>query len=229
MNALSEHFSQNKQRFKFYVVVKGKNPGIFHSWIEVLDCIKNFPDPLYKGFTNFQEALDAARQHIGINFYLSHSLKNYSDPPLDFSPNKDQNIFCQHCECMQRNYKVINEANQNFSLERTQLQKKVAQLEKEILDLKVQYPTGTMEPKKSIASPGQTVAGKDLSNPLKIVELPKAQQTQGTVDSSTKSDNQTKQTDNSATEKGKEIWDLLGQPSGKFDYLIKYSPPEHFS
>ena len=24
----------------------------------------------------------------------------------------------------------------------------------------------------------------------------------------------------------KEIWDTLGEPSGKFDYLVKYSAPE---
>ncbi|KAL2485688.1 Uncharacterized protein Adt_30444 [Abeliophyllum distichum] len=78
------------------------------------------------------------------------------------------------------------------------------------------YPKGTTEPKKSVASPVQTVAGKDSSNPLMAVDLPKIQQTQGTVDFPT---NQTQQTNPGKTE----IWDTLGEPSGKYDYLVKYS------
>ncbi|KAL2486775.1 Uncharacterized protein Adt_31531 [Abeliophyllum distichum] len=78
------------------------------------------------------------------------------------------------------------------------------------------YPKGTTEPKKSVASPVQTVADKDLSNPFMAVDLPKVQQTQGTVDFPTK---QTKQT----CPEQKEIWDTLGEPSGKYDYLVKYS------
>ncbi|KAL2462279.1 hypothetical protein Adt_45699 [Abeliophyllum distichum] len=78
------------------------------------------------------------------------------------------------------------------------------------------YPKGTTEPKKSVASPAQTVAGKDSSNPLIAVDLPKVQQTQGTVDFPT---NQTQQT----CPEQKEIWDTLGEPSGKYDYLVKYS------
>ncbi|KAL2465796.1 Uncharacterized protein Adt_41647 [Abeliophyllum distichum] len=77
------------------------------------------------------------------------------------------------------------------------------------------YPKGTTEPKKSVASPVQTVAGKDLSNPFMAMDLPKVQQTQGTVDFPTKQ---------------KEIWDTLGEPSGKYDYLVKYSSSaEHSS
>ncbi|KAL2517854.1 PLAT domain-containing protein 1-like [Abeliophyllum distichum] len=78
------------------------------------------------------------------------------------------------------------------------------------------YPKGTTEPKKSVASPAQTVAGKDLSNPLMAMDLPKVQQTQGTVDFPT---NQAQQNNSRQTE----IWNTLGEPSGKFDYLVKYS------
>ncbi|KAL2517646.1 Uncharacterized protein Adt_13894 [Abeliophyllum distichum] len=85
------------------------------------------------------------------------------------------------------------------------------------------YPKGTTEPKKSVASPVQTVTGKDLSNPFMAVDLPKVQQTQGTVDFPTK---QTQQT----CPEQKEIWDTLGKPSGKYDYLVKYSSSaEHSS
>ncbi|KAL2504760.1 Uncharacterized protein Adt_20381 [Abeliophyllum distichum] len=83
---------------------------------------------------------------------------------------------------MQNNFKVINESNQVIVSERTILQKKIATLEKEIVSLKLIYPKGTTEPKKSVASPALTVAGKDSSNLLMAVDLPKVQQTQRTVD-----------------------------------------------
>ncbi|KAL2526928.1 Uncharacterized protein Adt_11982 [Abeliophyllum distichum] len=114
---------------------------------------------------------------------------------------------------MQNNFKVINNANQTLITERTSRQKKITSLEKEIVNLKMTYPKGITEPKKSVASPAQTVAGKDFSNPLMAVDLPKVQQTQGTVDFPTHQ--------NSLTQT--EIWDTLGEPSGKFDYLVKYS------
>ncbi|KAL2490663.1 Uncharacterized protein Adt_26291 [Abeliophyllum distichum] len=114
---------------------------------------------------------------------------------------------------MQNNFKVINNANQNLITETTSLQKKITALEKEIVNLKMTYPKGTTQPKKSVASPAQTVAGKDFSNPLMAVDLPKVQQTQGTIDFPTHQNSLTKT----------EIWDTLGEPSGKFDYLVKYS------
>ncbi|KAL2454555.1 Uncharacterized protein Adt_47948 [Abeliophyllum distichum] len=114
---------------------------------------------------------------------------------------------------MQNNFKVINNANQTLITKRTSLHKKITTLEKEIVNLKMTYPKGTIEPKKSVASPAQTVASKDFSNPLMAVDLPKVQQSQGTVDFPTHQ--------NSLTQI--EIWDTLGEPSGKFDYLVKYS------
>ncbi|KAL2471444.1 Uncharacterized protein Adt_39580 [Abeliophyllum distichum] len=115
---------------------------------------------------------------------------------------------------MQNNFKIINEANQTLITERTSLQKRITSLEREVVNLRMTYPRGTTQPKKSVASPAQTVAGKDLSNPLMAVDLPKIQQTRGTVDFPT---NQTQQN----ISEQKEIWDTLGEPSGKFDYLVK--------
>ncbi|KAL2465789.1 Uncharacterized protein Adt_41640 [Abeliophyllum distichum] len=117
---------------------------------------------------------------------------------------------------MQNNFKIINEANQTLITERSSLQKRITSLEKEVVNLKMTYPKGTTEPKKSVASPAQTVAGKDSSNPLMAVDLPKIQQTQRTVDFPTI------QTPQNKSEQ-KEIWDTLGEPSGKYDYLVKYS------
>ncbi|KAL2504761.1 Uncharacterized protein Adt_20382 [Abeliophyllum distichum] len=119
---------------------------------------------------------------------------------------------------MQNNFKIINESNQALVSKRTILQKKIATLEKEIVNLKLIYPKGTTKPKKPVASPALMVAGKDSSNLLMAVDLPKVQQTQGTVDFPT---NQYQQNNPGQTQC---MWDTLGQPSGKFDYLVKYCP-----
>ncbi|KAL2511492.1 hypothetical protein Adt_17092 [Abeliophyllum distichum] len=66
------------------------------------------------------------------------------------------------------------------------------------------------------------VAGKDLSNPFMALDLPKIQQTQGTIDFPTDQIQQNKPAQT-------EIWDTLGEPSGKFDYLVKYSSAEQDS
>ncbi|KAL2542447.1 Uncharacterized protein Adt_03425 [Abeliophyllum distichum] len=121
---------------------------------------------------------------------------------------------------MQNNFRIINESNQTLISERATLQKKITSLEKEIVNLKMIYPRGTTEPKNSVASPVQMVAGKDIPNLLMAVDLPKVQQTQGTVDFPTK---QTQQNSPGKTE----IWDTLGEPSGKFYYLVKYSSKQN--
>lgn len=200
LNALSEHFSQDHKKFKCYVVFQGRLPGVYHTWIEVSDCIKNFPNPLYKGFYSVSETLEECRKHLGINYFIAPSLKNVSDQPLDFSLN-----FCQHCECMTRNFKILNESNQILQQEKLALQKKISDLEQEIIKIKIlnsdfQSVSGTIEPKKSIASPAQTVAGKDLTNPFMVLDLPKAQQTQEAVDSPTFQFNQTQHAENPVTE-----------------------------
>ncbi|KAL2506699.1 Uncharacterized protein Adt_22320 [Abeliophyllum distichum] len=93
---------------------------------------------------------------------------------------------------MQNSFRIINESNQTLISERAALQKKITSLEKEIVNLKMIYPRGTTEPKKSVASPVQTVTGKDFPNSLMAVDLPKVQQTQGTIDFPTKQTQQNK-------------------------------------
>lgn len=179
LNALSEHFSQDHKQFKCYVVLNGRLPGIYHTWLEVSDCIKNFPNPLYKGFYSISEALEECRKFIGPNYFIAPSLKNVSDQPLDYSSR-----FCDHCECMTKNFKILNESNQILQQEKLALRKKISDLEQEIINLKILNPisqteAGTIEPNKSIASPAQTEAGKDLSNPFMVLGLPKAQRLRG--------------------------------------------------
>lgn len=42
LNAFSEHFSQDHKKFKCYVVLQGRLPVVYHTWLEVSDCIKKF-------------------------------------------------------------------------------------------------------------------------------------------------------------------------------------------
>ena len=44
---------------KFYVVWRGNNPGIYFSWAECQNEIKNVKGALYKSFKNLEEAKDA--------------------------------------------------------------------------------------------------------------------------------------------------------------------------
>jgi ribonuclease HI len=58
-----------KKSQKFYVVWKGHNPGVYRTWAECQQQIRNFPGALYKAFPNEAQAEMAYRgnvwDHIG--------------------------------------------------------------------------------------------------------------------------------------------------------------------
>lgn len=142
MNSLSEHFHQTKTHFKFYVVFKGNLLGIwiFHTWIEVLDSIKDFKNPLFKGFNNLSEALDHARNFLGLNFHISPSLRTVYESPLDYSVVKDQKgkiLFCDHCETLSKDFKRINEHNNLLIHEKRILLQKISDLKAELFREKI--------------------------------------------------------------------------------------------
>ncbi|KAK4354315.1 hypothetical protein RND71_026509 [Anisodus tanguticus] len=56
-NSIGFKTANLEKRFKFYVVIHGKTKGIFQTWIEVVDSIKDFKTPLFKGFNEFTEVL----------------------------------------------------------------------------------------------------------------------------------------------------------------------------
>lgn len=47
---------------KFYVVFKGKTPGIYESWDETRDQVEGFPGAIYKGYQTSAEATMAFRK-----------------------------------------------------------------------------------------------------------------------------------------------------------------------
>ena len=76
LNILAFYFSNlPKQGFSYFVVVQGKIPGIYSIWTLVIEQIHDFQKPLWKGFRNIHEALDFARQNIGIDFFIDHTCK----------------------------------------------------------------------------------------------------------------------------------------------------------
>ena len=44
---------------KYYVVWRGKNPGIYDSWVECLGEINNIKGALFKSFTDLNQAKEA--------------------------------------------------------------------------------------------------------------------------------------------------------------------------
>ena len=65
---------------KFYVVWKGKNPGIYFSWTECQNEIKNIKGALYKSFKNLDEAKNAFSNGYE-DYKKSKSIKNLENGP----------------------------------------------------------------------------------------------------------------------------------------------------
>ena len=65
---------------KFYVVWKGENPGIYFSWTECQNEIKNVKGALYKSFKNLEEAKDAFSNGYE-DYKKSKNIKNLENGP----------------------------------------------------------------------------------------------------------------------------------------------------
>lgn len=65
---------------KFYVVWKGENPGIYFSWSECQNEIKNVKGALYKSFKNLKEAKDAFSNGYE-DYKKSKNIKNLENGP----------------------------------------------------------------------------------------------------------------------------------------------------
>ena len=65
---------------KFYVVWKGNNPGIYFSWAECQNEIKNVKGALYKSFKNLEEAKNAFSNGYE-DYKKSKNIKNLDNGP----------------------------------------------------------------------------------------------------------------------------------------------------
>ncbi|GLT97478.1 hypothetical protein SLE2022_150400 [Rubroshorea leprosula] len=61
-------------KFNYYVLIKGKTPGVYKKWDEILFQIQDFRKPLYKGFYLIEEAIQFAQQYLGDSFFISPHL-----------------------------------------------------------------------------------------------------------------------------------------------------------
>ena len=66
------------------MVIHGKTNGVFQTWIEVLDSIKDFQKPLFKGFNDFIEAL-VSRPKTSREWHPH--LPSYVSEPTNLNPN----------------------------------------------------------------------------------------------------------------------------------------------
>ena len=133
LNALGYYFtSKNKEnRFKYYVVIHGKTNGVFQTWIEVLDSIKGFQKPLFKGFNDFTEVLDYARGILGPNYYISLALRQNLDKTRQYNIQKDTDkvIFCDHCSSMTEAFKRLNLRNEDLIRENVKLRERLRRMD----------------------------------------------------------------------------------------------------
>lgn len=65
---INKHVETN--RFAFFVLVRGRQLGIYSQSREIVDLTINYPDPYYGGFYIFHEEIEFARQKIGPNTML---------------------------------------------------------------------------------------------------------------------------------------------------------------
>ncbi|KAG5575936.1 hypothetical protein H5410_056070 [Solanum commersonii] len=122
------------KKFKFYVVVRGKLAGIFQTWIEVIDSIKEFPTPLFKGFNDLNEALDYARGTLEPNYFISPALRQTSRPFLQCNIQKDtdKKIFCDHCSLVTEGFKRLNQTIEKLETEKGKLMQHIHSLQERI-------------------------------------------------------------------------------------------------
>ena len=79
-----------KKKQKYYVVWKGHHPGIYESWAECQLHIEGYPSPIYKSFTNKEEASLAYRDNPS-KYIGQKGKKNLRELPLKDS--EKPNLF----------------------------------------------------------------------------------------------------------------------------------------
>ena len=69
----------------------------------VLEQIDNFPNPFYKGYYAFHEAIKEVRNYLGPNYFVSKNIK-----PIDrIVPSSSKSIHCNHCEALAKQLKNL--------------------------------------------------------------------------------------------------------------------------
>lgn len=70
---------------KFYVVWEGRAPGIYDSWEECEDQVKNFPGARYKAFSTQEEATAAFRGDQKDEMYALRAIASHMAPAVNYA------------------------------------------------------------------------------------------------------------------------------------------------
>ncbi|KAL3505233.1 hypothetical protein ACH5RR_035074 [Cinchona calisaya] len=110
LNALSDYFNglNNLSKFECYAVFHGTpgNAGLYKTWVEVLTAIRGVKHPKYKGFKTITEGFEACRFYLGNQFHISDQINTR---PVIQTDKGNQINFCDHCETLVKNFRIINE------------------------------------------------------------------------------------------------------------------------
>ncbi|KAK4369063.1 hypothetical protein RND71_012855 [Anisodus tanguticus] len=145
LNCACFYFNEKNldKRFKFYVVFHGKTKGIFQTWLEVVDSIKDVKTPLFKGFNVFTEALDYARGILGPNYYITPALRHNptQTPQYNIQKDSDKINFCDHCTTMTESFKRLNHTKEILQIQNSHLLEKVTELELKLRQSSIRQQT----------------------------------------------------------------------------------------
>lgn len=95
---------------KYYVVFKGRNPGVYDDWSDAQEQIEGFPNPIYKGYGSAAEAADAWRNSVRkeergdlarfVNGATAHRLPAPGKPDYMTIPEIDLNAWAVDASCL---------------------------------------------------------------------------------------------------------------------------------
>lgn len=116
--------------FAFYILVRGRQPCIYNHWSAIVDLTINYPNPHFRRFYWFHEAIEYARKKRP-NYYVSHLVK-----PLDRASSSSSTIqFCNYFEVMARTIRKLNNTRYYIDGEVEACRHKKVALENAIIEL----------------------------------------------------------------------------------------------
>lgn len=95
---------------KFYVVFKGRNPGVYDDWTDALEQVRGFKGAVYKGYSSSAEAAYAYRNAVrkvdgnDLGVFLSntssHNIPKPGQPDYMTNPEVDLDAWAVDASCL---------------------------------------------------------------------------------------------------------------------------------
>jgi len=51
---------------RYYVVFKGRNPGVYETWAECCEQVSGYKDAMHQSFSTYDQAWDAFKKHFTV-------------------------------------------------------------------------------------------------------------------------------------------------------------------